>query len=255
MLVRGDGHGRIPLETIVRLSGFGFGADGALLACPHVAPIDEAILRFRVDNPRFDVVNGRVKTVAAVNHLPVFIDDAVACEGHARAAPAPVVLQASADVIGLFVVEGYFIKLADGYDVQEIPIFSGVVAPMDAAVGTGDHVIGIGGIDPHGVEVAVNAVDALRDKRFSAVLGVKHLRAEFPNAQVVVGINANLAVIGRAWVGFAHALPGLAFVFAAERAALFMLNLGIDDVRILAVNVQSDAAGVGGAVLPRQALG
>src|SRR5579864_4305937 len=125
---------------------------------------------------------------------------------------------------------------------------------MDTAVGAGDHVIGIGGINPHGVEVTVNAVDALRGKRFAAVLGVKHLRAKLPDAQVVVGINTNLAVIGRTRVGVAHALPGLAFVFAAESAAFFMLDLRVDNVGILPINVQADASGVAAAVLPRQAL-
>src|SRR5689334_18031394 len=238
----------------MRLAGFGFGADGALLAGAHVAPVDEAVLRFGVDNPGLDVVNSGVKAVATVNHLPVFVDDAVAREGHARAAPTAVVLQTAADLIGFLVVEGYFIKLADGDDVQEIPIFSGVVAPVNAAVGAGDHVIGISGIDPHGVIVAVNTADTLGGKRFSAVFGVKHLRAEFPDAQVVVGINANLAVVGGTRIGFAHALPGFAFVFAAERAAFFMLDFGVNDVGILAINVEADAAGIGGGVLPRQAL-
>src|SRR5207248_3645880 len=249
-----DRDGGSPLETVMRLAGVGFRADGALMSGAHVAPGDVAVLRLGVHDPGLDVVNGGVKTIATVNHLPVFVGDAVAGERLARAAPATVILQSSADVIGLFVVQRDFIKLADGDDIEEIPIFPCIVTPMDAAVGTGDHVIGIGGIDPHGVIVSVNAMDALGGECFAAVFGVKHRRAQLPNAQIIVGINADLAVVGRPRVRFTHALPGLAFIFAAERAALFVLDFGVNDVGIFAVDAQPDAPGIATAVLPGQAF-
>src|SRR5207302_8497308 len=106
------------------------------------AAVNETVLRFRVDNPGLDVVNRGVETIAAVNHLPVLIDDAVAGESHARAAPAAVVLQSSADVIRRLVVERTFIELSDGDDVEEIPIFPRVVPPVNAAALAGDRVVG-----------------------------------------------------------------------------------------------------------------
>ena len=123
---------------------------------------------------------------------------------------------------------------------------------MNAAVRSGEHVVRIFWIDPHRMIIPVNPMHALRVERLPAILGVKHLRAQLPNPQIVIGINSNLAVIRRSRVRFAHPLPRLAFVFAAERPAFFMLDLGINNVGIFAVNIQPDAPGIAAAVFVRQ---
>src|SRR5439155_1048523 len=97
VFVSGNRHGRVPLEAIVRLSGFGFRPDRPLLPGAHVAAIDVTVLRLGIDDPRLDIVDGRIKAVAAVNHLPVFIHDAVASKRLAWPAPTAVVLQAKPD--------------------------------------------------------------------------------------------------------------------------------------------------------------
>ncbi len=227
----------------MRLAVFRFRRYRALLRGSQIAPVNVAVLRFRVHDPRFEGIDRRVKSVAAVNHKPIFIGDAVACQRLARPAPASVVLQSAANVIGLFVVEANFIKLADGDGVDEIPRAPGVVAPMDSAVAAGEHVVRIRRIDPHRMKIPVDAPHAIRHEFLAAVLGVEHLRTEFPNTQIIIGIDANLA----------HLLPRLAFVFAAECSALFVLDNRVNDVRVLAVNIQADAPSVA-AILVRQAL-
>src|SRR5438094_1229228 len=162
MFVDGNRHGRVPLEAIVRLSDFGFRPDRPLLSGAHVAAIDVTVLRFGVDDPRLHVVYGRIKSVPTVNHLPIFIHDAVASKRLAWPAPTAVVLQAAADVVGLFIVERHFVKLPDGDGVDEVPGLPGIVAPVNAAIGPGEHLMRIAWVNPHRVIVSVNAMDALR---------------------------------------------------------------------------------------------
>src|SRR5439155_10518572 len=135
-----------PREAVVGLSCVGLRPDRTLLSSAHDTAVDVAVLRFGVDNPRLDIVDGCVEAVAAVNHLPIIIHDAVARERLAWPAPTAVVLQTAADVVRLFVVERYFVELSDGNGVDEVPGLSSVVAPVNAAIGSGEHVIRIGGI-------------------------------------------------------------------------------------------------------------
>ena len=146
----------------MRLAGLRFRPDRPLLARPQIAPVDVPILRLRVDDPRLHHVDRRIKAVPAVNHLPILVHNPVARQRLDRPAPTPVVLQASADVIRLFVVEPHFIELTDRDGVDEVPGFPRVIAPVDAAVGPRNHVIRIRRIDPHRVIIAVNSVHALR---------------------------------------------------------------------------------------------
>src|SRR5262249_27818345 len=111
--------------------------------------------------PGFDVVDGGIEAVPAVDDLPVLVSDTVLRQGAAGATPTTVVLKAAADVIGLFIVQALFVKLADGDGVQEIPSLAAVVAPVNAAVTAGDHVVGIGRVDPHGVKIAMNFLHAV----------------------------------------------------------------------------------------------
>src|SRR5712691_2486940 len=92
----------------------------------------------------------------------------------------------------------------------------------------------------------MNSSHALRRKRFAPILGIKHRRAQLPDAEIIIGVDANLAVVRRPWIGIAHLLPGFAFVLATIRSALLVLHD--------AVNAQPDAAGVP-AILIREAFG
>src|SRR5260370_6790571 len=96
----------------------------------------------------------------------------------------------------------------------------------------------------------MNPFHALRCKSFSSILGIEHWRVELPDPEVVIGIDPNLAVVRRPRIRISHLLPRLAFVLAAISAALLVLHDRVNDVRFLAVNIQSDAAGLA-AVLVR----
>src|SRR5437870_13785031 len=89
----------------------------------------------------------------------------------------------------------------------------------------------------------MNPSNALGRESLPSILGVKHLRAERPDSQIVVWVDAHLAVIGGPRIRIAHFLPSLALIIAAKDSTLFVLHQRIDDVRILAVNIQADAAG------------
>ncbi len=114
---------------------------------------------------------------------------------------------------------------------------------MNPAVASGDDVIRIGRIDPQRVEISVDFLHASRSKSFAAVLGEKHRRAQNPNPQIIIRINAHLAVIRRPWIGVAHLLPRFALIFAAENAAFFMLHECVHDIGIFPVDIKSNASG------------
>src|SRR5712664_3617771 len=100
----------------------------------------------------------------------------------------------------------------------------------------------------------MNPFHALRCKSFSSILGIEHWRAKLPDPEIVIGIDPNLAVVRRPRIRIAHLLPRLTFVLAAISPDLLVLNYRVDDVRILAVTIQSDAAGLS-AVLVREPFG
>ena len=62
----------------------------------------------------------------------------------------------------------------------------------------------------------------------------------------VIGIDANLAEVHRPRIEAADLGPRLAFVLGAEHAAVAVLDDGVNDVRVAAIEVEADAAGVTG---------
>src|SRR6202011_2253303 len=115
--------------------------DGSFLPCAQITPRQEPILRFGINDPRLDGIDLSVKTIAAVDERPVFVGHAVARERLAGSAPASVVLQSTADMIGLLDVQTDLVKLPDGDGVDEVPGAPVVVAPVNATVAAGDDVV------------------------------------------------------------------------------------------------------------------
>src|SRR5258708_5744995 len=179
--MRGTRHGRIPLEAVMRLAILRLRGYRALLRGSQIAPVNVAILRFGIHDPWLDGIASRVKSVATVNHVPIFIGDAVARQRLARPAPAPAVLQAAANGVRLLRLHGHLVKVGDGYGVVEIPRSPAVGAPVDSAVAAGDNMIRVRRIDTHRVVIALDALHASRREFLSSVLGVEHLRAKLPN--------------------------------------------------------------------------
>src|SRR4030042_3244783 len=99
--------------------------------------------------------------------------------------------------------------------------------------------VGISRVDPHGMMVAVNLLDDVRPECLAAVVGYIHGRAHHPDPLIVVGGDADLAVIHRPWVGRGHLFPGRTFVFGPKNSALLVLDDGIDDAGIPAIDVEA----------------
>src|SRR4029077_542639 len=132
----------------------------------QIAPRKIAVLRFGVNNPGLDVIDLGVKAIAAMNQRPILVGDAIASKRCAGTTPTAVVLQTTANVIGLFVVQADFVKLADGDVIQKVPGLAVVVAPVNAAVAARDNVIRIERIDPQRVEISVDFLRASRGESF-----------------------------------------------------------------------------------------
>src|SRR5262252_7704284 len=101
----------------------------------------------------------------------------------------------------------------------------------------------VGRIDPKRVVVSMDSGDDVGCKRLAPVFRNEHRRSTHPYALVVVGIDANLAVVHRTVVSAAHHLPGHASIFGPEDATFGILKQRVDDVRIAAVDVDSYTAG------------
>src|SRR5262249_40290673 len=58
------------------------------------------------------------------------------------------------------------------------------------------------------------------------------------------GIDTNLAEVHRSWVQAVHLGPGFTFVLGPEHTAFAVFNDGVYDVRVFAIDVEADSAGV-----------
>src|SRR5262249_23638756 len=138
--------------------------------------------------------------------------------GLAGAAPIAVVLQAAANVVGLSHVSRDRVELRRRDGVDELPRRGLVVTDIQTAVVADDQVVGVIRIDPQRVVIAVrDALDHL--ERLAAVGGFMEWGAAGVDDLVVLGVDANLAVIHRAVVVVARVAPGLAFVVGAPAPA------------------------------------
>src|SRR6185369_7910435 len=131
--------------------------------------------------------------------------------------------------------------------VQVAPIAAAIPGYPDAAIVAVDDVVGIRRVDPDGVDIAVDVAETGLHEGAAAILGHVHVDAAEPDLLIVVGVHADLAEVGRARIGVAHAGPGGALVFGAVDAAEGgMLEFGVDDVGVPAIDVKGAAADVSG---------
>ena len=88
----------------------------------------------------------------------------------------------------------------------------------------------------------MDALNDVRLERSAAVIRDIHLRSADPDSLIVVRIDAHLAVIRAARIGFRHLRPRFSFVFAAKDAALRVLDQRVDHVAVAAIEVDADTA-------------
>ena len=161
VVVRREHDGRVPVEAVLQLAhrtavvAPGLRADVLLLARAQIGAHDAAALAFREIQPRLVEMVDHVESVAAAHVGPVAVEDAALVVA-AGPGPASVVLQAAREVVERLAVVGeHLVELADRDVADPFPVFGAIVADGDAAVLSLPDAVGILGIDPHGVIVAV----------------------------------------------------------------------------------------------------
>ena len=268
-VVRRDRERRVPVEPEHRFALLGRGLEVPFLAGVETEAVERTALGFVVDGVRVGGVDGDVESIAAPQAVPLIVDDPVVLgvvepglgleAGLARPAPGLVVLEPAADEVGVAEVHGQVVELADREVVEEVPGLGAVVAQEDPAVGAEPHVLGAGGLDPHGVQVGVQVLGAARGERPAAVVRYPEVGAQQVDPLLVVGLDPDLAEVeGPRRVG-AEAGPVVSPVVAAEHASgaalrlervdvttLVRLDHGEDHLGVAAVDVEPDTAGLGG---------
>ncbi len=239
-------------------------ADRAPLHRPEVDARQPEVLRRRVERAIVGRVEHRVEAVAAADLEPVLVQDPVVPRRRARPAPVRVVLQAAADAIRHRVVEPDVIELRDGERALIEPAAAAVVRDAEPAVVAFHEVARVLRVHPDDAVVAVQRLSRLAP-RLAAVVG--HRVLHLVQSRVVARVDEQLARIAGARVVVAHEAPRAPLVVAAidaaapllvrdaRRVALALLDRGVDDVRVRAVDGDADAAQRAGRQPVRDAAG
>src|SRR6185295_19368571 len=115
-----------------------------------------ATLRLGIDNVVISRIDLGVKTVAAADAKPIGIRDSVLKAARlAWTTPRAVVLQTAVYVIRLTHVHSDRVELRGGNRIHKLKRRALIVADVQAAVVSDHQVVGVVGIDPDGVVVAV----------------------------------------------------------------------------------------------------
>ena len=215
----------------------------------EVDPLQIPLLGLDEGNGWIGRVEGQGVAVGAQRSVPVAVADALHVEGAGRPVERPQVLRAAEDVVeGLAVVERELVELRDR-QVGEVPPSRALVEGLvEARVGPGQDVCGVGGVDPEGVVVAVLlAAGAQFGEGRAAVAGDVHEDVHLVDHVHVVRRRFDLLVVvgtGAARdVGIA-VLPALGAVCGAVEAAFAGAGLdgGVDHVAVRRRDVDADLA-------------
>ncbi len=169
--------GRGPLEAVAHvLAGPAGGvvrpgADVARLPRAVVVARHDAQVLAGVDDVRVGGVGDHPAGLAAAHAVPVGVGDPAAAQRVARPLRRADVLQGAGDLERHAVVHGHVVELADRQRRRD-PGLAAVVRDVDAAVVGADHPLGVRGIDPQVVVVAVAEEHLL--ERLAAVDALEH---------------------------------------------------------------------------------
>ena len=162
---------RVPVPSLRRIALGGHRTDAERLVAAAIGAIEVPLLRHHVGDVRVARVEGDTVSVGAHRDVPVLVADAVAIEGARGAVHRAQVLRAAEDVVeGLAIAERDLVELRDR-EVREVPELAAVVeALVEARVGADEEVVGVRGIDPERVVVAVLGVARLEDVEGGAAI-------------------------------------------------------------------------------------
>ena len=126
----------------------------------------------------------------------------------------------------------------------EFPGFGIIPGLVHAAVGAQQPVLGVIGINPDRMIVAVMIHFIYFVEGFAAVERLAQFHAHHENAIDILGIGHNPGVVHRALIEFVAALPCCALVRGAENSAfpIRRLDAGVNHIGISRRNSQADAA-------------
>src|SRR6185369_5887408 len=125
-------------------------------ASAQIQTLHRAALRLGVDNVVISRIDLGVKAVAAADAIPVSIRDSVLKAARlAWTTPRAIVLQTAVHVIRLTHVESDRVELRRGNRIHKLKRRALIVADVQAAVVSDHQVVGVVGIDPDRVVIAV----------------------------------------------------------------------------------------------------
>ena len=162
-IVGGDDDGGVPVKAVPGLAHVlalgahhpGVGLDGPGLAGPGVGDAEVPALGVGVDQPGLARNGNRVESVPAAHRVPLVGQDGPA-PGFGGAAPVSVVLEASADPVGIPVVHEDVVELGEVHVPPDVEVDAAVEAHLESAVASGKHMLSVGRIDPDGLVVSVD---------------------------------------------------------------------------------------------------
>src|SRR6185312_15054486 len=243
-VLEADFDGRGPVEAVLQAAGDqitdaqAVGNDVGGDAGAQIGTRGRAVLRFRVDDVGIAGREDGILAVAAGRHRPV--EGAIAGGG---TAPGVIVLQATAEVVGGFVAGRHHVELLDGDGIEEAEVLAGVVGKVDAAIVALDDAVGVVGINPDGVIVAVGASGAMHT--VAAIVGDGNAEGEEVNFFGVVGRHGEAAEVegpGIEGVAIADGCPVQAGVVGLIEEAGLGLHDGVGALGITGGKGEANAA-------------
>ena len=245
-IMRRDKHRAVPVELIAPFPLLRHRSYRPLLSCLRIEAEEVAVLGFGVDDSRVGGVYLDIEPVSAPYPEPFVIGNSLAIHGSAGTSPAPVVLQAAVNVIGLPHIHADLVELSQGQGVDKVPGFAPVVGEMNPTIRAHNHMVGVSWINPHSVVVAVDAGNHIGAEGYPPILRSIHSSAKHPYPLVVIRVDPDLAVIHGARIGAAHLLPAQTLILRPENTSIFIFNNSVDNVGVLAVNEDADASRITG---------
>ena len=195
-LIGTDQRGRVPVEPVFWLAGFGVRRDGLQLAGALIKPQQFSVLPFRIYDVLVARIREGVKAIAEANIAPIAA--LYAAGPLTRSHPRAVILQAAKDVVGLIEVIGYVIELAYRKRAQERPIAAVVGGFVNTAIGTVVHSGGLDGINPQRVVIGMHSPRPHRAKALAAIFAHGEIEPGLVDAVVILGIDNQQAEVERA---------------------------------------------------------
>src|SRR5262245_23769652 len=148
IVVGRDQYRGIPIKAVFFLARRRLGFDRPALKGFGFEPMSVAALRLGVDHSRIHKVYLSIEAVAATDSVPLIVGWALDGQSAAWAGPASVVLKPAIDPVWFLVINADLVELAERNCVHILPALTPVIRKVYAAVGTGDHMVGISRIYP-----------------------------------------------------------------------------------------------------------